>query len=190
MQGRMKIHQASLKIGHSPCLADNVKISFQNSDLKGSAKTGADQCLNMVSKNLFDKNSGTCSVSPCSFDGVYMPKITTSHELYAFSYFFDKFANPFQYHAEFLVGHVKTAAHSICSSSPPKDLGFEGTKELQKNTEWCTDLSYIYSLLSIGYELPDDRKILSTKKVNGIEIGWSLGCAIKMLDKFNGCDKI
>ena len=113
-----------------------------------------------------------------------MPKITASHQMHAFSYFFDKFANPFESHSHFKVGQIKAAAHKVCSSSPPV-LGIEGMKELEKNLEWCTDLGYIYSLLSVGYDLPDDRVVKSTKKVDGIEIGWSLGSAIQMLDTFD-----
>lgn len=117
-----------------------------------------------------------------------MPKIVPTQDMYAFSYFFDKFAAPFGHKLDFEVGHIKNAAHLICSSTPPT-LNVEGMKELEKNGEWCTDLGYMYSLLSIGYELEDTRKISSLKKVDGIEIGWSLGCAIKMLEESRLCSQ-
>ena len=116
-----------------------------------------------------------------------MPPLGDHHELYAFSYFYDKFTEPFEIGDSFYVGQMKTAAQDICSITSPSNLGIEGKKELRKNKEWCMDLGYMYSLLSVGYSLPDSRRISSAKKVNGIEIGWSLGCAIKMLEKSSKC---
>jgi guanosine-diphosphatase len=43
------------------------------------------------------------------------------------------------------------------------------------------DLGYMYSLLHLGYDLPNERKMKSEKKINNIEIGWSLGASIQMV---------
>lgn len=191
MQGRKSINKASIKTNHAPCIPDKSSIDFHDDstgskyELKGSAKTFS-SCALLIAQHLFNKQD-TCTMEPCSFDGVYMPEIKKDAEFYAFSYFFDKFANPFDLHDFFYVGQIKTAANDICSPTPPPNLSFEGQKELERNKEWCTDLGFIYSLLSVGYDFPDDRKILSTKKVDGIEIGWALGCAIRMLEKFDKC---
>ncbi|KAJ3370574.1 Guanosine-diphosphatase [Kappamyces sp. JEL0680] len=189
MQGRKKIGNASLKANQAPCLPHELEVEFEDSlgkpqMLRGSAK-GFDQCSKLIASSMFNKE-GQCMLQPCSFDGVFMPAVS-HQELYVFSYFFDKFANPFELHQDFYVGQVRTAANDICSPNPPPNLSPEGTKEITRNKFWCTDLGFIYSLLSIGYSLPDDRKLLSTKKVNGIEIGWSLGAAIKMIETTEKC---
>jgi guanosine-diphosphatase len=39
----------------------------------------------------------------------------------------------------------------------------------------------MYSLLHVGYDLPDERLMKTTKKIDDIEIGWSLGAAVQLL---------
>jgi guanosine-diphosphatase len=43
------------------------------------------------------------------------------------------------------------------------------------------DLGYMYSLLHIGYDLPIERTMKTAKKIDNIEIGWSLGAAIQLV---------
>lgn len=44
--------------------------------------------------------------------------------------------------------------------------------ELEDRPEYCLDLSFMYSLLSLGYELGDDRELRTGKKINDVELGW------------------
>jgi guanosine-diphosphatase len=195
MQGRKKIKEVSLDKKESPCVPENTKVELKMEEvvheLVGTVD-GYDVCLTLIEKNLFQKTT-ICHIDPCSFEGVYMPSIKDSFndDLYAFSYFFDKYAEPFAETTEFQVGALKKAATEVCSSKPK--VKPEGEKELKKNPEWCIDLTFMYSLLSVGYGIPDDRQLKTAKKMDGIEIGWSLGAAIQMLDhqfqdpKFRHC---
>lgn len=44
--------------------------------------------------------------------------------------------------------------------------------ELSDRPEYCLDLTFMYSLLSLGYELEEEREIYIGKKVAGVELGW------------------
>ena len=192
MQARKSIHEESTKApDDAPCLPKGTTLEVKDKTgitvaLKGSALEFG-QCQNLISSSVFSKDLKSCPTTPCAFDGVYMPPLEDHHELYAFSYFFDKFSQPFEVGESFQISQLKSAAEEVCTNKSLFHLGTEGQKELSKNQEWCTDLGYMYSLLSVGYSLPDTRKISSVKKVNGIEIGWSLGCAIKMLETITKC---
>jgi guanosine-diphosphatase len=195
MQGRKKIKEATLEEKKTPCVPENTLVELKVEEnvyqLEGTAK-GHSQCLSLIEKNLFVKTT-QCRIDPCSFEGVFMPSIkdTFHHDLYAFSYFFDKYAEPFAETSQFQVGSLKEAAASVCKANPT--VKPEGEKELRKNPDWCIDLTFMYSLLSVGYGIPDDRHLKTAKKMDGIEIGWSLGAAIQMLDhqmqnpKFQHC---
>jgi guanosine-diphosphatase len=47
-------------------------------------------------------------------------------------------------------------------------------EELSDRPEYCLDLTFMYSLLSLGYELDDERQVWMGKKVGDIELGWSV----------------
>lgn len=44
--------------------------------------------------------------------------------------------------------------------------------ELSDRPEYCLDLTFMYSLLSLGYELDEEREVWMGKKVEGVELGW------------------
>jgi guanosine-diphosphatase len=126
-------------------------------------------CLKVISSS-FDKNEA-CSLPPCSFNGFYMPHLEETFydgDIYAFSYFYDIFAEPFgKVESGFKVGQIREAASTKCTEKPEEDT--------------CLDLGFIYSLLRTGYDLPNSRILKTAKKINGIETGWCLGAALAML---------
>ena len=46
--------------------------------------------------------------------------------------------------------------------------------ELEDRPEYCLDLTFMYSLLSLGYELAEDRTLRTGKKIDNVELGWSV----------------
>lgn len=50
--------------------------------------------------------------------------------------------------------------------------------ELNDRPEYCLDLTFMYSLLSLGYELDEERQIWMGKKVSDVELGW---CVLLLL---------
>ncbi|XP_012278493.1 ectonucleoside triphosphate diphosphohydrolase 5 isoform X2 [Orussus abietinus] len=96
-----------------------------------------------------------------------------SHDIYAFSYYFDRatevgFIDPFS-------GGIITpdaflkAAMDTCDY-PNTDQPF-----------MCLDLTFIYVLLRDGFHLEPTTKLNLYKKINGHEISWALGAAFNVL---------
>lgn len=143
-----------------------------------------EKCEN-VSAQLFNRN--TCNYTSCSFSGVYMPPIHqtfNNSDIYAFSYFYDIYAEPFNQTNNFTVGQIKKGADAICSNKTSTNFHPNAKSPLSENQHWCMDLGFLYNLLHKGYNISDSREIKTAKKINGVETGWCLGAALHLLDDF------
>lgn len=47
--------------------------------------------------------------------------------------------------------------------------------ELRGRPEYCLDLTFMYTLLRLGYELDEERHVSIAEKVGQTELGWCLG---------------
>lgn len=107
------------------------------------------------------------------------------------SYFFDRIA-PLGLASPFRISDLRKLTDDVCYG-PGSDAWrrFKGNKEaeaeLADRPEYCLDLSFMYSLLAFGYELAEEREIVISKKIDGVELGWALGAAIAMLDGDISC---
>jgi len=50
--------------------------------------------------------------------------------------------------------------------------------DLAGRPEHCLDLTFIHTLLSLGYEFPENQEMKVAKRVNGTELGWCLGATV------------
>ena len=205
MQGRKKI-VANSPQSQSPCLSPGKQVSQDSStaaSIISGISSGIEACRQFIAKHLFDKSEATCvakakteQLKQCSFDGIYMPSLTQSfstNDMYAFSYFYDMYAEPFQNTKSFTVGDLKQAADTVCKAKASSEFQMPKLQKMfDKNDHWCLDLGFMYYLLNTGYDLPDNRRINTAKKIDGIETGWSLGAAIQILDGMmsNGIDGV
>ncbi|KAH6567675.1 hypothetical protein BASA50_003755 [Batrachochytrium salamandrivorans] len=174
-----------------PCVRKGREVEIIASDHIGEIVGTADgfsSCKRFITTHLFDQSASRCKLSPplrtCSFDGIYMPTLTTTfaeNEMYAFSYFFDNYAEPFGATKGFRVGDIREAAEMVCKGDT-SHLTALGKQFYQENPHWCMDLGFMHQLLATGYGLPDSRPMKTAKKINGIETGWALGAAIQILD--------
>jgi guanosine-diphosphatase len=179
MEGRKRLKEASA--GKLPCLKTGVSLDAIAGDGKDFST-----CKAFVEKELFSKTA-TCSVSPCSFDGIHQPRLTTAFpvdkagggKLYAFSYFYDK-TWPYDLRDKFTVGDIAKLGEKKCAA------GEQVNAEDEDDVHLCLDLGFIHSLLSVGYELPAEREMEVLKKIGGFETGWCLGSAIQLLDSLDG----
>ncbi|KAI8905440.1 nucleoside phosphatase GDA1/CD39 [Gorgonomyces haynaldii] len=182
MQGRFKIAKASEETKKAPCVPDSKQVEItqhgETYEIEGTGK-GFQTCSSFVNKHLFEQK--TCAMEPCAFEGIYMPPIKDSDVLYAFSYFYDNFAKLFGKHDQFTLQDMSAGANSACQPEMDPKFTKPQIQEYNKNT-WCMDISFMHSLLSTGYNLSPSRVLHTAKKINNIEIGWSLGLAIQMLD--------
>lgn len=202
MQGRKKVLELAAKSESkkSECLREGtaeVVESDEKHTVTGSATTFR-PCENLIADKLFEGNNPTCTnpshLQPCAFAGVFMPPLEDtfiSNDMYAFSYFYDMYAEPFHSTTEFRVGDLKRAAERVCSGSL-STLSSDVKEFAEKNPKWCMDLGFMFNLLHVGYDLPRSRVMKTAKKINGIETGWSLGAAIRLLDELlsNGKDGV
>ena len=150
------------------------------------------QCLSPLPPSLSALTSidSICELKPCSFDGVYQPSLLTSFpsgKVLLLSYFYDRLhpllasSTPEPITVSTLAG----AARDVCEGRP-RWLERWGAKpdvmkELEDRPEWCLDLTFMYTLLRLGYEFGDDREIKLGKKIRGTELGWCLGATIAMV---------
>lgn len=120
-----------------------------------------------VAKGILKKDA-ECATKPCSFNGIWQPPLAKfSGEVYAFSYYYDRMEDKLPEDGKITVGKLKEAAVGDC----PKAADME-----------CKDLAYLYSVVSTGYDLPDDTTLHVNKKIKGIETAWTLGAILTQLD--------
>lgn len=187
------------KIIYHPCLPENhienLTYTPTSSDQNQSIDiqllgtgAGTTQCRGIVEK-LFNKNE-KCNTSPCSFNGVYQPSLTDNfdqRELYVFSYFFD-LTQPLGMPVEFSVGELGDLTHQVCSGNTASFQHIpKAVEKLKSDPDYCLHLTYAYSLLKIGYDLPPHRIVKTAQKINNVETGWCLGASIAMIDQYQIC---
>ncbi|KAI8082689.1 nucleoside diphosphatase Gda1 [Halteromyces radiatus] len=194
MEARKLVHQhvfssldgQAIDLKH-PCLPAGLAWAYQ---LGGDQQsfTGAaipEECRAVID-HVLDKNA-MCETAPCSFNGVHQPTISdsfTQGPIYVFSYFFDR-TQPLGLPAQFKLPELAALTEKVCSGAYLQSITDDDLRgELLDRPEWCLDLTYIYRLLSFGYEIPDHRVINVAKKIDGVETGWCLGAAIALLDDF------
>lgn len=80
------------------------------------------------------------------------------------SYFYDRIA-PLGLESPFKMSDLRQLTTDVCAG--PKGSAWsrfksskEAMDELDDRPEYCLDLSFLYSLLSFGYELAEDREII------------------------------
>ena len=144
-----------------------------------------------------------CELKPCSFNGVYQPSLLDSFStgrVLLLSYFFDRIhpllpppkisAPSPSYPTELTVSNLGSLARIVCegssawaSNSDYPHWASTDTilQELEGRPEYCLDLTFMYVLLRMGYELGDDRQVRIEKKVAGTELGWCLGATIELV---------
>lgn len=179
-----------------PCLHLNASLTHPDSKSEASEVVFVGpslahlslQCRGIAEKALYkDKN---CPVRPCSFNGVHQPKFTetfTDSPIYLISYFYDRMIS-LGMPSTFTIEDMKYLANSVCSGPTYWQDAFSLTdalKELKEEPEWCLDLNYMISLLSVGYEIPNNRQLHTAKKIDNKELGWCLGASLSMLSEQN-----
>ncbi|KAI5475639.1 guanosine-diphosphatase [Pseudohyphozyma bogoriensis] len=153
---------------------------------------GFEACRRIV--DVMIAKDAACEVPPCAFAGVYQPalgEVFSAGKVWALSYFYDRIA-PLGLASPFSISALRKLTQDVCAGrNSPTWSRFKGSKEameeLSDRPEYCLDLTFMYSLLSLGYELEDEREVWMGKKVGDVELGWALGAAIAMIDGHLSC---
>ncbi|KAI8884051.1 hypothetical protein K501DRAFT_248623 [Backusella circina FSU 941] len=193
MEARKRMHKQSMDLHveesraiiHSPCLPKGLNWDYTKGDspIQFFGLGSYVDCLGVA--DLMLNKDKTCEFSPCSFDGIYQPPISDAFKhgpIYIFSYFHDR-TQPLGLPATFRLPELATLTESICNGEFLDNVTDVTLRdEILDRPEWCLDLSFIYRLLSYGYEIPSDRELTVAKKIDGVETGWCLGAAIAILN--------
>ncbi|SCU86605.1 LAFA_0E01904g1_1 [Lachancea sp. 'fantastica'] len=215
MEGRNKVNallvETALKDGRidksdkkvtltSPCLApgavaSGVEVQLANGDeyivtFKGPVTPAGAQCRSLTDSVL--KKEAKCSLPPCSFNGVHQPSLVStfkeSNDLYIFSYFYEK-THPLGLPRSFTLQELADLARMVCSGQEVWDSVFSGIEgsvsQLEKEPQWCLDLTFQVSLLHTGYDIPLNRELKTAEKLADSELVWCLGASLPLLDGEN-----
>ncbi|PSR72295.1 hypothetical protein PHLCEN_2v11887 [Hermanssonia centrifuga] len=178
----------------NPCLAKGTtqvvetlwerkskKINMMGDDV------GSFEACNRIVELVLAKDP-ICEVRPCWFDDVDQPSLLDTFpngKVVLYYYFYDRIrpliaessAKPPR---AIKISVIATLAEQLCQgkSSWDKWWGHDDALmvELERNPQWCLDLTFIYALLRHGYGLESDKEVQI-----GAELDWTLGVAIAML---------
>lgn len=188
---------------NNPCIppgvvAEDVEVELGKNEfylvnMKGPAKengvhSGA-QCRFLAEKVL--NKESECTEKPCSFNGIYQPSLNKSfkksNDMFVFSYFYDR-TNPLGFPNSFTVEELSELAKLVCGGETfwADVLLDDHIEELNKEPQWCLDLSFITAMLHTGYDIPLQRELRTAKTINDNELGWCLGASLPLLDKSSG----
>ncbi|GAA5914989.1 hypothetical protein JCM6882_001952 [Rhodosporidiobolus microsporus] len=153
---------------------------------------GFEACRRVV--EVMIAKDAACEKPPCAFAGVYQPKMAevfAAGKVWALSYFYDRIA-PLGLPSPFSISALRQLTADVCAGKDsPSWSRFKGNKEamdeLSDRPEYCLDLTFMYSLLSLGYELEEERQVWMGKKVGDVELGWALGAALAMIEGHLSC---
>lgn len=141
--------------------------------VKGISKNGKqsfDNCYRAVIKTIENK--------------INAPVELREKEIYAFSFYFDRLNS-----AKLLknssggliqISDIFDLAKSVCND--PKSIDINIDRSDKDFPFLCMDLTFIYTLLSQGFGLPNEKQINVHNQVNKMEISWALGAAFHMIN--------
>lgn len=159
---------------------------------QGKDSVGAqyDQCMATVLQALqLDQKCGAPQPT-CSFQGAWrgtrVPDI-----FYVSSYFWDRAADAGildddkDTHAVVSPRHFKDMAEEACELDVDSVESKYGRIQKEHSPYFCLDLTYAHTLLTGGFNIPDEQEITLVKKVkyrgDYVEVAWALGAGINML---------
>jgi guanosine-diphosphatase len=187
----------------NPCLArgtkreveivDDTKAKIKKTVVMDGEQIGSFDACNRVIELVMAKDS-ICELKPCSFNGVYQPSLLDSFasgKVLLLSYFFDRL-DPLLSAESSGISTDKITVSTIASLAKDVCLGRDAwitrwgnnravMDDLEDRPEWCLDLTFMHSLLRLGYEFSDDRDVVIGKKIQDTELGWCLGATIAMV---------
>ena len=109
-----------------------------------------------------------------------MPSRANTSPLYAFSYFFDRFVEEagIAPNQPIKISSLTAKAIEACTTTPSA-LKKKYSGEESDYTKQCSDLMYLTSLLTAGYQFSEaEDSVVFAKKINEVETAWTLGAVL------------
>ena len=159
---------------------------------QGKDAVGAqyDQCMATVLTALNRDEKCGAPQPQCSFQGAWrgsrIPEV-----FYVSSYFWDRAADAGlldddkDTHAVVSPKHFKDMAEDVCDLDVQSVQSKYGRIPKEHSPYFCLDLTYAHTLLTGGFNIPDEQEIVLVKKVkykdDYVEVAWALGAGINLL---------
>jgi len=166
-------HKVQRKRFDTACLPAEYTLHWNYSSnlytVRGSDNYGYERCSAEIAKFVLASE-------------IDKPAELTKRDIYAFGYYFDRVSQAGLVSDMIQGGYanvsdVENAAKRACAK---KEFGPHHWEPWQ-----CMDLTYIYSLLSRGYNLPQDKPIFFAKKFRNMEVSWALGASYHLLNTYH-----
>ena len=149
-----------------------------------------DQCMATVLSALQKDESCGAPQPQCSFKGAWrgsrIPDV-----FYVSSYFWDRAADAGLLDDEKDIEAVVSPNHFKSHAEDACDMDVHSVKKTYSRLQdehspyFCLDLTYAHTLLTGGFNIPEDKEITLVKKVKYkgeyVEVAWALGAGINML---------
>ncbi|CAJ1019914.1 GDA1/CD39 (nucleoside phosphatase) family, putative [Leishmania lindenbergi] len=142
-------------------------------ELRNGDSTDFDVCVNLFREHVITKP--ICRFDACGARGVPQPPLPSKqHPIYAFSYFYDRLYHFRSEGFPVYVSSYKELGREVCQresadqTTAPKETA-------------CMELAYLYSFLTHGLGLSDDRTLEVPNRIEGIAVSWSLGCSLSFV---------
>jgi guanosine-diphosphatase len=182
--------KVALEMPSDHILSGKHEVTMEGPANDSDNKTTATKCRKLI-KEILHKDDTPCPTSPCSINGVHQPWIeeAVSGDVYVLSYFYDR-THPLGMPESFTLFDLHELVLKVCAgeSAWPDLFGNVGgvVEVLREMPEWCLDLQYMEALLHDGFEVAQSRRLRVVNKINGYEVGWSLGASLALLEKTTG----
>ena len=188
----------TLGVSENPCLDKDQKDHYvkNGKDIvfhgPNKSEDRSKLCREMVHRKLFLQHD-TCDEeekAPCRMN-LHFPDISTfKNDIYAFSYIYDLTHLPgMTIKDNPKISEIIALQKAFCDFSKNANI-IDKIEELRvKEPLGCMQISYIVELLTTGYGLNEERELKVVKKLKNIEMGWSLGAAVKSLDEIKSCKR-
>jgi apyrase len=179
-----------------PCIHEGYKGKYQYGEevyqARGKESIGAqyDQCMATVLTALNRDEKCGAPQPQCSFQGAWrgsrIPDI-----FYVSSYFWDRAADAGildddkDTHAVVSPKDFKEMAEDVCDLDVKSVKSRYSRVQEEHSPYFCLDLTYAHTLLTGGFNIPDEQDITLVKKVkykgDYVEVAWALGAGINLL---------
>ncbi|KAI8468567.1 MAG: nucleoside phosphatase family-domain-containing protein [Monoraphidium minutum] len=178
------------------CFAKGVAMNYTYADkvheLENVTEAGNfDACAAAAVKALNKEECAKVADGACSFNGVWRkPPPGMKRVYYISSYFWDRaedagiISDPDAFEWATTPSAFAEQAKKVCGKQPADVMANYPVKPFRA-TMFCTDLTFLYALLTSGFDLPDAGPITLVRAIEyqgkNIQASWPLGAAIDSL---------
>jgi len=163
----------------NPCLAagEQTVTTPQRKTFEMQGAGNFRQCVSEIA-GILSKGSGACSCGLCTYGGSPQPHPINSYVAFAF---YKERTVDLGLRSPVSMQDIAAKGEQVCGSSLAKlNEQFQGVAN-GSPADLCFDLAFMYANLRDGHGLTEagGAKLQIVSKIDGVELGWSLGAMLK-----------